>query len=424
MSKIIGVDTANIDNISGLGTGGGGEAHVLTQPSTGTIAYGGLSLSAFPFDWATFFSDIPTYAYELSTIEFAKIKINDAHILALDSSGNLYHKAYYNQTNQKWGNTNYNVFEQVLTGVSGFWIGGFATNSFALAIKTDGTLWGVGYNFYGTLGLGNQTSQNSWVQIGNENNWKDIAVGSYNSYALKGSSTDTYLYAAGRNTYGATAQGTTSGNTTSFTRVKTGAATDWSENLNYSVGSFKIGGNQYGCMVINTSGELFMFGRANSNFPANESASVSNYSSQTYVVQLGTDTDWQQVLTGNNDSAFRKGTTGSIGLYVCGNTYGFQGANGTSFSITQVGTDTDWNAFDDTIQHGYGHSQSAARVFKKNNIVSVWGYPGNGGWNSPTTSLTGANINTLNSFPSGSTVNSAAVQVAGTSATMLLISVS
>jgi hypothetical protein len=424
MSKIIGVDTANIDNISGLGTGGGGEAHVLTQPSTGAIAYGGLSLSPFPFDWATFFSDIPTYAYEVSTIEFTKLKMNNSHILALDSSGNLYHKTSYNFSSQKWGNTNYNVFEQVLTGVSGFWLAGNSTASWALAIKTDGTLWGVGYNFYGTLGLGNQTNQNSWVQIGSDTDWKDVAVSNYNAYALKGGSTDTYLYATGRNTYGATAQGTTSGYTTSFTRVKTGAATDWSENLNYSVGSFKIGGNQYGCMVINSSGELFMFGRAGSQFPAAEEASVASNSNQVYVVQLGTDTDWQQLVTGNYDTAFRKGTTGSIGLYTCGNTFGFQGASSSSYSISQYGTDTDWNAFDDTIQHGYGPSQSAARVFIKNNIVSVWGSPSNGSWNSPTTSLTGANINTLNSFPSGSTVNSVAVQVAGSTDTMLLISVS
>ena len=428
MPKFSGVDSADISGFSGksfVESSGGGEAHTLTQPSTGTIAYGGLSLSPFPFDWATFFSDIPTYAYEVSTTQFVKLKMNNSHILALDSSGNLYHKTSYDATNQKWGNTNYNAFEQVLTGVSGFWIAGNGTTSWALAIKTNGTLWGVGYNFYGTLGLGNQATQNNWVQVGSDTDWKDIAVGNYNSYALKGGSSDTYLYAAGRNNYGATAQGTTTGYTTSFTRVKTGASTDWSENLNYSVGSFKIGGNQYGCMVINTSGELFMFGRANSNFPAAEEASVSNNSNQSYVVQLGTDTDWQQLVTGNYDTAFRKGTTGSIGLHTCGNTYGFQGSSATYHSITQYGTDTDWNDFDDTIQHGYGPSQTTARVFKKNNIVSVWGSPSSGGgWNSPTTSIEGVNINTLNSFPSGATVNSVAVQVAGGAETMLLVSVS
>ena len=205
MSKIIGVDTAIIDGISGIGTGS--EAHVLTYPSTGTIAYGGLSLTSFPFDWATFFSDIPAYAYELSTTQFTKITQNNGHILALDSSGNLYHKTSDNYTSTRWGNTVYNEFEVVLTSVSRFVLGNTgSTGSWALAIKTDGTLWGVGYNFYGVLGLGNQTNQNSWVQVGSDTDWKDITAADYNSYALKGGATDTYLYAAGRNNSGATGQ--------------------------------------------------------------------------------------------------------------------------------------------------------------------------------------------------------------------------
>ena len=420
MSKIIGVDTANIDNISGLGTGGG-EAHALTYPSTGTIAFGGLSLSSFPFDWATFFSDIPTYAYEISTTQFTKITQNNAHILALDSSGNLYHKTSDSSASAKWGNTVYNDFEVVLTGVARFVLGNTGgTTSWALAIKTNGTLWGVGYNFRGVLGLGNQTNQNSWVQIGSDTDWKDITCGDNNSYALKGGATNTYLYAAGINTYGATAQGTTSGYTTSFTRVKTDSSTNWSENLNYSAGSFKFGGNVYGCMVINTSGELFMFGRANNQFPSALEASVSNGSSQTYVVQIGTDTNWQQLITGDYDTVFRKNS----GLYTCGNVTGFYGASSTNYSLSQFGTDTDWDDFDDSIQHGYGTGQSSARCFKKNGVIKIWGQPISGSWNSPDTVVSGINANTLYNFPSGATVNSVSVNVAGTTSTVLILSVS
>jgi hypothetical protein len=421
MSKIIGVDTANIDNISGLGTGGGGETHTLTYPSSGTIAFGGLSLAAFPFDWVTFFSDIPAYAYQISTTQFTKITQNSGHILALDSSGNLYHKTVDNYSSALWGNTVYSDFEIVLTSVARFVLGNNgSTGSWALAIKTDGTLWGVGYNFYGVLGLGNQTTQNSWVQIGSDTDWKDIIAADYNSYALKGGATDTYLYATGRNSSGATGQGTTSGYTTSFTRVKSGASTDWSENLNYSAGSFKFGGNQYGCMVINSSGELFMFGRAASQFPVNLEASISTNSNQTYVIQIGTDTNWQQLITGDSDTVFRKNS----GLYTCGNTYGFTGASSTYYDILQYGTDTDWNDFDDSIQHGYGTSQSSARCFEKNSIIKIWGQPSGGAWNSPTSNVEGIDATTLYNFPSGSTVGSLSVNVSGGSNTTLILSVS
>lgn len=422
MSKIIGIDTANIDNIAGLGTGGGGgEAHVLTTPSSGVIAFGGLSLGSFPFDWADFFSDIPTFGYEVSSTSFDKVKVNDIHLLALDSSGNLYHKTAYNNNSYKWGNTTYNVLEQVLTGVSKFEIGNNGSQSFALALKTNGELWGVGYNYFYTLGLGTNADQTSWVRIGTESDWKDISVGSYNSYALKGGATDTYLYATGRNNNGATGQGTTSGSTTSFTRVKSGATTDWSENLNYSAGSFKFAGASDGCMVINTSGELFMFGRANQQFPVNLDASISTYSAQTYVVQIGTDQNWQQVVAGDYDSAFRKN---SGQLYACGNTSGFNGVSSSYHNITQVGSTADFDAFDDTISHGYGRGQSSARVFKKAGVLKIWGSPSSGGWNSPTTNISDVALSSLNSFPTSSTVNSVAILTAGSNSTMIIVSVS
>jgi hypothetical protein len=40
-----------------------------------------------------------------------------------------------------------------------------AGNYHSLFVKNDGTLWGMGYNFYGQLGNGNTTQQNSPVQV-------------------------------------------------------------------------------------------------------------------------------------------------------------------------------------------------------------------------------------------------------------------
>jgi hypothetical protein len=177
-------------------------------------------------------------------------------------------------------------------------------------------------------------------------------------------------------------------------------------------------------MVINSSGELFMFGRAGQEFPSDLDASIARFSNQTYVVQIGTDTDWQQLVLGNYDVAFRKGSTGSIGLYVCGNMSGFQGSPNVSYDIAQYGTDTDWDVFDDSIQHGYGASQASARCFKKNGVISLWGQPGSGAWNSPTTNVAGIDATTLYSFPSGGTINSLAVNVAGSQNTVLILSVS
>ena len=45
------------------------------------------------------------------------------------------------------------------------------------AIKTDGTLWGVGYSAEGGIGDGATTTRSSPVQIGSETSWKPFNSG-------------------------------------------------------------------------------------------------------------------------------------------------------------------------------------------------------------------------------------------------------
>jgi alpha-tubulin suppressor-like RCC1 family protein len=46
----------------------------------------------------------------------------------------------------------------------------------SFAIKTDGTLWAWGGNGIGQLGLNNQISMSSPVQVGTANNWIDVSA--------------------------------------------------------------------------------------------------------------------------------------------------------------------------------------------------------------------------------------------------------
>lgn len=58
-----------------------------------------------------------------------------------------------------------------------------------VAVKTDGTLWVWGYN-NGTLGLGDTTNRNSPVQVGTQTDWKLVSAGEYMSWsALKTNNT-------------------------------------------------------------------------------------------------------------------------------------------------------------------------------------------------------------------------------------------
>ena len=56
----------------------------------------------------------------------------------------------------------------------------------ALAIKTDGTLWGWGSNSSNQLGTGNTgKNETTPIQIGTDNNWKTVTMGVAHTMAIK-----------------------------------------------------------------------------------------------------------------------------------------------------------------------------------------------------------------------------------------------
>ena len=75
-------------------------------------------------------------------------------------------------------------------------------HTFSVARKTDDTLWSTGYNFYGQLGLGNHgfgTNRDEFEQIGSDTNWDDFSAGDDHMLAIKTTGT---LWATGRDWYG------------------------------------------------------------------------------------------------------------------------------------------------------------------------------------------------------------------------------
>lgn len=71
--------------------------------------------------------------------------------------------------------------------------------SSSAAILDDGTLWVVGANSDGELGLGDTTNRTEWTQLGTDTDWAKVYMGGGNFFAIK---TDGTLYGAGRNEAG------------------------------------------------------------------------------------------------------------------------------------------------------------------------------------------------------------------------------
>jgi len=93
------------------------------------------------------------------------------------------------------------------------------------AIKTDGTLWTWGYNFYGELGINDTTNRSSPVQVGSLTNWKLVASGSgyHQMTAIK---TDGTLWTWGYNFFGQLGLNNTVHRSSP---VQVGALTNWKQ---------------------------------------------------------------------------------------------------------------------------------------------------------------------------------------------------
>jgi len=98
-----------------------------------------------------------------------------------------------------------------------------ACNYYTAAIKTDGTLWSWGYNTNGQLGDNTTTNKSSPVQtIAGGTNWRQVSCGSYHTAAIK---TDGTLWTWGNDFYGQLGNNTTTAKSSPVQTVTGG--TNW-----------------------------------------------------------------------------------------------------------------------------------------------------------------------------------------------------
>lgn len=95
----------------------------------------------------------------------------------------------------------------VQVGTDRDWSRAAAGLAFALAIKTNGTLWGWGGNYSGQLPTNYPNPIPNIVQIGPETDWQDVSVGAAHVMALK---RDRTLWLWGQNDVGQAGNGTRS----------------------------------------------------------------------------------------------------------------------------------------------------------------------------------------------------------------------
>lgn len=196
------------------------------------------------------------------------------------------------------------------------------------AIKTDGSLYSWGYNLDGQLGLGDTTNRSSPVRIGSSNNWSSISCVPTSSNFVLALKSDGTLWAWGQNSSGQLGLGDT---TARSTPTQVGANTNWKY---ISSGA----GASYG---IKKDGTLWSWGL---NFAGK--LGLGDTTNRSSPVQVGNLTNWKYIsYSYGGECVFAIKTDGT--LWSCGrNDYGQLGLGDTTYrsSPVQVGTSDKWIA--------------------------------------------------------------------------------
>ncbi len=216
-----------------------------------------------------------------------------------------------------------------------------AASSHALALKTNGTLWGWGWTGLRELALAESHGKLGIVtaptRIGTDSNWTQIAVGASHSLALK---SDGSLWGWGQNDHGQVGDGRTRNQ---FTVTQIGQDRDWSVIAAGAASSFAlkkdgtvwgwgyltgktndvlprpidlrsnivaIAANDFILLALRSDHTLWICGP---NAPVAAYTYVKTVSAT--LIQIGSDKDWQEIYAGTRFFTARK-ANGS--WWICG----------------------------------------------------------------------------------------------------------
>jgi alpha-tubulin suppressor-like RCC1 family protein len=190
-----------------------------------------------------------------------------------------------------------------------------------LAIKSDGTLWAWGYNFYGQCGNNSGTDIHAPIQIGTATDWKEVTCGMFFSLAIKN---DGSLWGWGTNAFGQLNDANTNNAKLIPTLMSSG---NWAQ----------IAAGDAHTMAITNTGDLFTCG-SNTYGQIGNGTTVHQYS----LTQIGSGNTFISIAGGNGHSlAVQSNNT----LWAWGeNADGQLGLGNTTYSNSpvQVDTATNW----------------------------------------------------------------------------------
>lgn len=293
---------------------------------------------------------IPFFTYSQC---YENLQTGGGHVVGKKADGTLWGWGYSNNGHLCNTSQNSNVPIQLCnaTDWNKFFLGSYTT----FGIKTNGTLWSVGNNSYGMLGI-NSTVNNvfTFTQIGTATDWLKVSSSSEFTLGLKTNGT---LWGWGLNNAAQLGNGT---GPNVLAPIQIGTATDWADMKATDIGA---------AIAIKSNGTLWGWGFNGSALTGAD----SNIAIVNTPNQIGTATDWlNATIEAGNSHALVLKANGT--LWAWGNGSQGQTADGLPplyfrQSPLQIGTDT-WKAIGAGFRSSYG--------IKTDGTLWAWGENQNG----------------------------------------------
>jgi alpha-tubulin suppressor-like RCC1 family protein len=291
-----------------------------------------------------------------SSTDWSKVSCGRRHALAIKTDGSLW--GWGGNTYGRVGNnSSSNLSSPVQIGTGTDWSMVSAGRNHSAAIKTGGTLWSWGRAAEGQLGHGNTTVRSSPVQVGSDTTWSKVSTGSAHTIALRTNGT---IWSWGNNSYGQLGHGNT---TSRSSPVQVGTGTDWSG----------VKSMAFGCIAYKTNGTLWSWGRNVSGVLGLGYATTSTNSGISSPVLVDSGTSWTSQVAASYASTMAIKSDGTLwgwGHNQRGN-LGTGNAVNAIKSPVQVGSDTNWSKVDANSRNNAIYQKTVA--VKTNGTLWVWG---------------------------------------------------
>ncbi len=182
-----------------------------------------------------------------------QVASGEIHTLLVKTDGSLWATGANGNGQLGLGDTiNKTTFTQVTANINNDVVKAACGTNHSVILKNDGTVWTCGYNYYGQLGLGNNTTDSNCYAFRKTNltDIIDIDCGAHFTVALKA---DGSVWITGDNSYGQTAASASTTYRKTFTQI--------TANIDYDVKSIACG--WYQTFIIKNDNSLWGCGKNN-----------------------------------------------------------------------------------------------------------------------------------------------------------------